>query len=113
MRNEPGAGKRPLKHETGAEPAAEAARQIPRSGTRRVRSRDGGASTLDVVKGRTDKESNDPATDAQADDASRPGKRKCRRGEKHRGSQARFVAPASSRRRAAGPRFTRGQKPRV
>src|SRR6516164_2455015 len=46
---------------------------------------------LDVVKGRTDKESNDPAPDKRADEASRRGELKCRRGEKHRGSQERSM----------------------
>jgi len=83
--SEPGAGRCPLKHETGS---------------------------LDAVKGRTEKESNDPATDAQADDASRLGKRKCRRGGKHGGSQGRFAAPVwHSRRPCRWSSFTRGQKP--
>ena len=64
MSNEPGAGKGPLKHETGS---------------------------LDAVKGQTDKESNDPAQDAPADKASRRGERKCRRGEKHGSSQERTM----------------------
>jgi hypothetical protein len=54
MRNEPGAEKSPLKHETGS---------------------------LDAVKGRTDEESHDPAQDMRTDDASRLGGHKCRRGE--------------------------------
>jgi RNA-directed DNA polymerase len=64
MDNEPGAGRCPLKRDTGS---------------------------LDAVKGRTDEESNDPAPDAQANETSRRGKRKCRRGEKHGGSQERSI----------------------
>ena len=64
MSNEPGAGKRPLKHDTGS---------------------------LDAVKGRTDEESNDPAMDARADQASRRGERKRQRGGKHGGSQERTM----------------------
>ena len=64
MSSEPGAGRCPLKRDTGR---------------------------LDAVKGRTDKESNDPAQDKQADEASRRGALKCRRGEKHRGSQERSL----------------------
>ena len=64
MNNEPGAGRGPLKHETGS---------------------------LDAMKGRTDEESNNPVRDAQADEASRPGERKRPHGEKHRGSQERSM----------------------
>ena len=73
MSNEPGAGKRPLKHETGS---------------------------LDAMKGRTDKESTDPVRDMPADEASRPGEHKSRHEEKHGGSQERsmmeqVLAPAN------------------
>jgi hypothetical protein len=83
MDNEPGAGRGPLKHETGS---------------------------LDAVKGQTDQESNDPAQDMRADNASRLGGHKCRRGEKHGGSQGRSATYASFRRPVVGLNFTRGQK---
>ena len=84
MGNEPGAGRGPLKHETGS---------------------------LDAVKGQTDEESHDPAQDMRTDDASRLGGHKCRRGEKHGGSQGRSATYASFRRPVVGLNFTRGQRP--
>lgn len=82
--NEPGAGRCPLKHETGGLPAL-------RSGhAARLRSkwsRDRGPG-IQPMKDRTNEEGIDPATGGRTDDARRRGQSECQRGGKHGAPQA-------------------------